>query len=116
MTINNKLDFASFAGSESFKEFAKQHPNVESAESEMQDIFSRLLSTIDSSDGITTDVNNLKHDTDLQEGLGVDSLDLVELMMNCEDEFNFSSDGEDDASDVKTMGDLVLFVYSKIKN
>ncbi len=48
----------------------------------------------------------------LQEDLGADSLDAVELIMNVEDEFNISISDED-AINIKTVGDLVGFIDKK---
>lgn len=53
-------------------------------------------------------------DARLQEDLGADSLDAVELIMNVEDEFEISISDEE-ATDIKTVGQLVKFVEEKIK-
>lgn len=49
-------------------------------------------------------------DTDrLVEDLGADSLDIVELIMSFEDEFNVSLPDEDVAK-LKTIGDIVTYI------
>lgn len=58
--------------------------------------------------------DKINHNSRLQEDLGADSLDAVELIMNVEDEFEISISDED-ATDIKTVGELVKFVESKIK-
>ena len=50
----------------------------------------------------------------LVEDLGADSLDVVELIMAFEDEFNVSLPDEDIAS-MKTVGDIVNYI-NKLKN
>ncbi|HKL60921.1 MAG TPA: acyl carrier protein [Acholeplasma sp.] len=45
----------------------------------------------------------------LQEDLGADSLDAVELIMNIEDEFDISISDEA-AQDIKTVGHLVNYI------
>ncbi|MEG1711127.1 MAG: acyl carrier protein [Clostridia bacterium] len=46
--------------------------------------------------------------------LNADSLDVVEMLMNLEEEFNISIPDEA-ASELKTVGEIVDFVESKIK-
>ncbi|MGC8738750.1 MAG: acyl carrier protein [Candidatus Hydrogenedens sp.] len=47
------------------------------------------------------------------EDLGADSLDLTELLMTLEEEFNIQLD--DDANQIITVGDAVKYVLSRIK-
>ena len=48
------------------------------------------------------------------EDLGADSLDLVELLMTLEDEFNVSV-SDDDALKLKTVGDIVKIIEANQK-
>jgi len=48
----------------------------------------------------------------LAEDLGADSIDAVELIMNLEEEFNLQVSDED-AQNLKTVGDLVKYIESK---
>lgn len=51
----------------------------------------------------------ITNDTDIQQDLNADSLDIVDLIMSIEDEFEVEV--PDDAVDeVKTVGDLVKFI------
>lgn len=50
----------------------------------------------------------------LQEDLGADSLDAVELIMNIEDEFDISISDEA-AQSLKTVGDLVKYIEAQGK-
>lgn len=47
----------------------------------------------------------------LAEDLGADSIDAVELIMKIEDEFNLEV-SDDDAQNLKTVGDLVKYLES----
>lgn len=63
---------------------------------------------------LKVDSDKITRDDRLSEDLGADSLDAVELIMNIEDEFDISI-SDDEAQDIKTVGQLVDFVDSKIK-
>ena len=48
-------------------------------------------------------------DTDLQEDLGADSLDVVDLLMSIEDEFEVEVPDEE-IENIKTVGSLVYYI------
>ena len=48
-------------------------------------------------------------DTDLQEDLGADSLDVVDLLMSIEDEFEVEVTDEE-IENIKTVGSLVSYI------
>ena len=48
-------------------------------------------------------------DTDLQEDLGADSLDVVDLLMSIEDEFEVEVPDEE-IENIKTVGELVSYI------
>ena len=48
-------------------------------------------------------------DTDLQEDLGADSLDVVDLLMSIEDEFEIEIP-DDEIENIKTEGALVSYI------
>ena len=48
-------------------------------------------------------------DTDIQEDLGADSLDVVDLIMSIEDEFEFEVP-DHEVENIKTVGALVDFI------
>ncbi|MGN1433081.1 MAG: acyl carrier protein [Ruminococcus sp.] len=48
-------------------------------------------------------------DTDLQEDLGADSLDVVDLLMSIEDEFDVEVP-DDEIENIKTVGALVSYI------
>lgn len=54
-------------------------------------------------------------DTVFEEDLGADSVDLVELVMAIEEEFEVGEIQEEDLSGLKTVGDTVNYIASKVK-
>ena len=54
-------------------------------------------------------------ETSFEEDLGADSVDLVELVMAMEEEFEISEAQEEDLASLKTVGDAVNYVIGKMK-
>ena len=54
-------------------------------------------------------------DTSFEEDLGADSVDLVELVMAMEEEFDIGEVPEEDLKNLKTVGDTVNYLASKLK-
>ena len=54
-------------------------------------------------------------ETSLEEDLGADSVDLVELVMAMEEEFEVGETQEEDLSTLKTVGDAVNYIAGKLK-
>jgi len=52
-------------------------------------------------------------ESDFINDLGADSIDLVEIYMDLEDEFNLSIPDQD-LPNIKTVGDLVKFIDGKL--
>ena len=60
-------------------------------------------------DQLDVEADEVTMDANIQEDLGADSLDIVDLIMAVEDEFEVKND--DDASEnIKTVGDIVKFI------
>ena len=57
--------------------------------------------------------DTLKNDTDLQDDLGADSLDVVDLLMSIEDEFEIEIPDEE-IENIRTVSDLVSYIESNI--
>ncbi len=53
--------------------------------------------------------DKINADTDLQEDLGADSLDVVDLLMSIEDEFEVEVPDEE-IENIKTVGALVAYI------
>ena len=60
------------------------------------------------------DGNTITMDTNFEEDLGVDSLDIVELSMALEEEFDIGEMSEEDLAGIKTVGDLVRYLQGKL--
>ena len=54
-------------------------------------------------------------ETSFEEDLGADSVDLVELVMAMEEEFEVGEIQEDDLGGLKTVGDAVNYLAAKLK-
>ena len=55
-------------------------------------------------------------DTSFEEDLGADSVDLVELVMAMEEEFELGMTAEDEVKAIKTVGDAVNYVAGKLND
>ena len=54
-------------------------------------------------------------DTSFEEDLGADSVDLVELVMAMEEEFEVGEIQEEDLGGLKTVGDAVNYLVGRLK-
>ena len=59
------------------------------------------------------DEDKITADTDLQEDLGADSLDVVDLLMSIEDEFDVEVPDEE-IENIKTVGDIVRYIEEHV--
>ncbi len=57
-------------------------------------------------------VSDVTDEKDVVKDLGADSLDVVEMLMNLEEEFNISVP-ESEAVKIKTVGDIVKLINEK---
>ena len=60
------------------------------------------------------DADEVTMDSSFVDDLGADSVDLVELVMAMEEEFNVGEIDEDDLTGLKTVGDCVRYLYNKM--
>ena len=61
------------------------------------------------------EVDKVTMDTSFEEDLSADSVDLVELVMAMEEEFDIGEVQEEDLPQLKTVGDAVNFLAAKLK-
>ena len=54
-------------------------------------------------------------ETAFEEDLGADSVDLVELVMAMEEEFEVGEIQEEELGSLKTVGDAVNYIAAKVK-
>ena len=76
----------------------------------MDEIFERIRDII--VEQLDVEEDEITVDTSFTEDLEADSLDIVELMMSLEEEFNMEID-EDDATKIVTVGDAVKYVQER---
>ena len=78
----------------------------------MDEIFKTMQDLIAEQFAIDTD--EVTMDTSFEEDLGADSVDLVELVMAMEEEFDVGEIDEEDLTGLKTVGDCVRYLYNKL--
>jgi acyl carrier protein len=64
-------------------------------------------------DRLGVDENQVTLEASFKDDLGADSLDVVELVMELEDEFDMEI-SDDDAEKIATVGDAVNYINGKI--
>ena len=60
------------------------------------------------------DAEEITLDSSFVDDLGADSVDLVELVMAMEEEFDIGEIDEEDLAGLKTVGDCVRYLSSKL--
>ena len=78
----------------------------------MDEIFKTLQDLIAEQFAIDTD--EIGMDSSFVDDLGADSVDLVELVMAMEEEFDVGEIDEEDLTGLKTVGDCVRYLYNKL--
>lgn len=64
-------------------------------------------------DQLEVDADEMSLDTKIAEDLGADSLDVVELLMSIEDEFEVEIPDEE-IENLKTIGDVVEYIQNNM--
>ena len=78
----------------------------------MEEIFKTMQDLIAEQFAIDTD--EISMDSSFVDDLGADSVDLVELVMAMEEEFDIGEIDEEDLAGLKTVGDCVRYLSSKL--
>ena len=78
----------------------------------MDEIFKTMQDLIAEQFAIDTD--EIGMDSSFVDDLGADSVDLVELVMAMEEEFDVGDIDEEDLTGLKTVGDCVRYLYNKL--
>ncbi|MDR1577711.1 MAG: acyl carrier protein [Deltaproteobacteria bacterium] len=76
----------------------------------MSEILDRVVGVV--ADQLQVDSSEIQLESNFQDDLGADSLDLVELIMAMEEEFDVKIDDEA-AQSIKTVQDAVDFIENK---
>nr|WP_325301771.1 acyl carrier protein [uncultured Dysosmobacter sp.] len=79
----------------------------------VEEIFQTLSELV--AEQFAKDPDEVTMETSFEEDLGADSVDLVELVMAMEEEFEVGETQEEDLAGLKTVGDAVNYVASKLK-
>ena len=77
-----------------------------------EEIFSTLQTLI--AEQFAIDADEITMASSFTDDLGADSVDLVELVMAMEEEFDLDEIQEDDLAQFKTVGDCVKFLSGKL--
>lgn len=75
-------------------------------------IFEKLAALI--AGQFNVDADTITMETSFTDDLNADSVDIVDLSMALEEEFGIEELGEEEASSISTVGDLVRFLQNKI--
>lgn len=78
----------------------------------MDEIFKTMQDLIAEQFAIDTD--EIGMDSSFVDDLGADSVDLVELVMAMEEEFDVGEIDKEDLTGLKTVGDCVRYLYNKL--
>ncbi|MGM9619101.1 MAG: acyl carrier protein [Oscillospiraceae bacterium] len=79
----------------------------------MEEILKTLQTMI--AEQFAVEAETVTMETSFEDDLGADSVDLVELVMALEEEFDVGQIPEEDLVGMKTVGDTVRYISSKIK-
>jgi len=64
-------------------------------------------------DKLKVDADDVTPDKEIVRDLGADSLDQVELVMELEEQFGVEEIPEEEAAQLKTVGDVIKYVQEK---
>ena len=78
----------------------------------MEEIFKTMQDLI--AEQFAIDADEISMDSSVVDDLGADSVDLVELVMAMEEEFDIGEIDEEDLAGLKTVGDCVRYLNSKL--
>lgn len=78
----------------------------------MEEIFKTMQDLI--TEQFAIDADEISMDSSFVDDLGADSVDLVELVMAMEEEFDIGEIDEEDLAGLKTVGDCVRYLNSKL--
>lgn len=78
----------------------------------MEEIFKTMQDLI--AEQFAIDADEIRMDSSFVDDLGADSVDLVELVMAMEEEFDIGEIDEEDLAGLKTVGDCVRYLNSKL--
>ena len=78
----------------------------------MEEIFKTMQDLI--AEQFAIDADEISLESSFVDDLGADSVDLVELVMAMEEEFDIGEIDEEDLTSLKTVGDCVRYLNGKL--
>ena len=78
----------------------------------MEEIFKTMQDLI--AEQFAIDADEISMESSFVDDLGADSVDLVELVMAMEEEFDIGEIDEEDLTSLKTVGDCVRYLNSRL--
>ena len=78
----------------------------------MEEIFKTMQDLI--AEQFAIDADEISMESSIVDDLGADSVDLVELVMAMEEEFDIGEIDEEDLTSLKTVGDCVRYLNGKL--
>lgn len=77
-------------------------------------IFDKLKAII--AQQFSVDEDSITTDMSFEDDLGADSVDIVELSMALEEEFDVEEMSEDDVAGIHTVGDLLKYLQERLED
>ena len=78
----------------------------------VEDIFQTMRELV--AEQFSLEPEEVSMETSFEDDLGADSVDVVELVMAMEEEFDIGEVQEDELTGMKTVGDIVQFLSGKL--
>lgn len=78
----------------------------------MEEIFKTMQDLI--AEQFAIDADEISMESSFVDDLGADSVDLIELVMAMEEEFDIGEIDEEDLTSLKTVGDCVRYLNGKL--
>ena len=78
----------------------------------VEDIFQTMRELV--AEQFSLEPEEVSMETSFEDDLGADSVDVVELVMAMEEEFELGMTQEDEVKAIKTVGDAVNYVAAKL--
>ena len=78
----------------------------------MEEIFKTMQDLI--AEQFAIDADEISMESSFVDDLGADSVDLVDLVMAMEEEFDIGEIDEEDLTSLKTVGDCVRYINGKL--
>ena len=79
----------------------------------VQDVLAKMQELI--AEQFALEAESITMDTSFEDDLGADSVDLMELVISMEEEFEIGEVSEEDMPELKTVGDCVNYLVNKQK-